>query len=31
MDETQVTRTGVIQNIVVNEQLRKHEERRGIY
>ena len=31
MDETQVTRRGVIENIVENEELREHEERRYIF
>ena len=31
MYETQVTRRGVIENIVENEELREHEERRDIF
>ena len=31
MDETRVTRRGVIENIIENEELRKHEERRDIF
>ena len=31
MDETRVTRRRVIENIVENEELREHEERRDIF
>ena len=31
MDEKGVTRTRVIENIVEDEELRKHEERRDIF
>jgi len=31
MDETRVTRRQVIENIVENEEIREHEERRGIF
>ena len=31
MDEIRVTRREVIENIIENEELRKHEERRDIF
>ena len=31
IDETRVTRKGVVENIIENEELREHEERRDIF